>query len=223
MRRRPATVARARRSRSRTRSRVEHAAVPTLRFALRIDSRDGRRHPLGPARHADPDRRARGGATTRPRTSACSSCSARPRTGARRCARCSGRARRVVVPPFTGATLVDLPRRRAPTTSRSPPRATSTRSTTARCRSSSCSAARVFYAGDDGRLQTTRDLVGGGGRVPPAGRGVARDDGPPLPRARRGCGCGAERSTGCCAYQAARTRWRPGRTRSTRCSEERGP
>ena len=50
-----------------------------------------------------------GGATTRRRTSGCSSCSARSRTGARRCATLLWTRTTLVVPPFTGSTVVELP------------------------------------------------------------------------------------------------------------------
>ena len=88
-------------------ARVEHAAVPTLRFALRRRRRDGARA-LGPARRADPDRRAPARLRRGARTTGCSSSSGRSRTGARRCGRCCGRARRSSCPAFEGATVVDL-------------------------------------------------------------------------------------------------------------------
>ena len=52
-----------------------------------------------------------GGPTTSASRRGCSSCSGPRRTGGRRCARCCGRARRASCPPFTGTTVVDLPRR----------------------------------------------------------------------------------------------------------------
>ena len=145
---------------------LEHAAVPTLRFTLRVESPAARR-PLGPARRAGADRRAPARATTH--------------AAHDRLFELFGAARRdwgttlrtllwtrttLVVPAFDGpdggrpARPVHVrPRGRRR-------RATSTRSRTARCRSSSCSAARVFYARPDGRLQTARLSWDQRGRVP---------------------------------------------------------
>ena len=84
----------------------------------------------------------------------------RPRaTGAARCGACSGRSTTLVVPPFAGATTVDVPSR-ARTTSRSRRRSTWTRSTTARCRSSCCSAAPSSTPARTARLQVPRGSRG---------------------------------------------------------------
>ena len=101
-------------------------AIPTLAFAvtgagaprarggpdaaLRA-ARSRRRRRAGALGHArrrrSGSRRAARATRTRP-TTGCSSCSAPRAAGARRCARCCGRARRWSVPPFTGQTDVDL-------------------------------------------------------------------------------------------------------------------
>ena len=138
------------------------------------------------------------------------------RTGARRCARCCGRARRSSCRRSRGSTVVELP---VPCTLRPRGRwrrATSTRSATARCRSSSCSAARVFYAGADGPLQTARISWEHEAEYRAAGGGVEGDDGAPLPR--HGLAAAAQGQLRPAAPPTSRaTRWRRGRTPSTRC------
>ena len=97
---------------------------------------------------------ATGAATTRPSRSGSPSCSARPSAGATtlRDAAC-GRNVTLVVPPFDGATVVDLP---VPCTLRlrgdrgEVPRRLCA---TARCRSSCCSAARSSTPTPDGRCR----------------------------------------------------------------------
>ena len=215
-----------------TAARPLTGAVPELAFAVAdagaLRARRGADAALRPARRrararepirsvllddADPDRGAPARATTRRRTSGCSSCSATSRAGARRCARCCGRgvdasscrrsrAARVVdaaraVHLRPRGARVALPRRAR---------------RTARCRSSSCSAAPSSTRAPDGRLQTGADLLGAGGRVPAAGARVARDDGPHFPgsawlRLRR------EHLRPRCAPTGRATRCRAGRRR----------
>ena len=86
----------------RGRRAVEHAAVPTLRFAW-VSRRSARCCSTCRCR----SRRA-GAGTTRPRTTGCSSSSGRSRTGARRCGRCCGRARRSSSRRSRARRVVDL-------------------------------------------------------------------------------------------------------------------
>ena len=156
---------RAGRSSSRSRSRARRASStprsPTLRFALRDRDAGGAPIRSVAARRADPDRRAPAPLRRGASRSGWSSCSAsRERWGTTLRTLLWTRTT-LVVPAVHGrdrrSTLdvpctydlevaaAQLPRRAA---------------RTARCRSSSCSAARVFYAGADGRLQTARHLAG---------------------------------------------------------------
>ncbi len=140
----PSRTRRCRRSCSRTAGHRGRRAARCTRVALRCQIR------IEPQRrrYDAPRRRA-------PRTS----CSARRRGGATRCGRSCGRTSATTRRRrSTGATEVDLPDRRAPTTSRWPAPSTSTRSATARSRSSLLFSGTVFTRGDDG-------LRGRAGRV----------------------------------------------------------
>ena len=208
-------------------------ALPELGFAVqgaaplaarrradaRLHDRDrgggGPGGPLGAARRPGPDRRPPARATTRTPMRACSRSSARWPAGARRCARCCGRA------PRWSSRRSRAPRRsscrcRAATTWRCSRRSTSTRSRTASCRSSSCSAARCSTRAPAGMLQVVAHLLGAGGGLRAAGGGVAGDDGARTSRASRGCAWTRSASTAC-ARSSRAARWPRGRTRSTRC------
>ena len=185
--------------------RVEHAAVAdaalraarshgaAARRSARSCSTCRSRSRRAGARYDDAAQRAAVRAVRRRRTA-----------GARRCARCCGRARRWSSRPFTGATRRRAARAVHATTSRWPPSKYLARArATARCRSSSCSAARVFYARRGRRCCRPRGSRGSSEaeyRLPV--RGVARDDGPPLPRHAPGCGSREDASTGSCAYKS---------------------
>ena len=139
-----------RRARSRT--------PPCRRCASRCGSSARRRgDPLGPARRPGADRRAPAPLRRGRAGRACSSSSARRRAGARRCARCCGRATTLVVPAVHGRD--DASTLAVPCTLRlrgARVASTSTRSRTARCRSSCCSAARCSTPAPDGLLQMAR-------------------------------------------------------------------
>ena len=165
-----------RRARARLRGARRRAASSTRRcrrsrFALRDRSAGRRRDPLGLLDVAAPDRGAPPRATTTASRSGCSSCSAsRARWGddaadaavdAHHAGRAAVRRARRVVELHVPCTYDFEVTRRA---------ATSTRSTTARCRSSSCSAARSSTPAPGGLLQTARISWEQRGRLPAAGR-----------------------------------------------------
>ena len=187
-------------------ARVEHAAVPTLRFALRVES----------ARRAS--RSARCCSTRRSRSR---------RAGARyddaaheRLFELFGPAEQWGSDPAHAA--VDARDARRPAVHGQRPSSSCPIALHLRPRGRGVAllrrarrrrgAARVpvqrhrLLRAADGRLQAARISWEQRGRVPAAGRGVARDDGPPLPRHARGCGCGK---------RAVRPRWPPTR-RATR-------
>ena len=136
------------------------------------------------------------------------------RTTTRR-ARCSSTssARRSAGPATTTSIVVGAGRRaraelhrrrrvraaacRAPTTSRWRRRSTSTRCRTARSRSASTSPARIFYRGDDGRLQIVLVPWSCSAALRAAGRDVAADDRRALPGRAAGSGCTTTRSAAC--------------------------
>ena len=159
---------------------------PRSRFALKVDERERRADPLGAARRRS-CRSPRAGAPTSARSaSGCSSCSARPIAGARTLRTLlwtrhdAGRA--AVQRQHAGGAAGAL----HATTSRSRrPRYLERAGATARCRSSSCSAAR---SSTRTRTGATAGRRASRGRARPSYSlpvsGLARDDGPPLPRLR---------------------------------------
>ena len=210
-------------SRSRGARPLAHAAVPTLRFALRIERaaapRCARSCSTSQIQIAARRRALRRGPSRR----SWSSCSASRSAGATRCARCCGRGPRWSCPPFTGATVVELavpctydfevgggalPRRAA--RRRGAARAALQRHGVLRRRRR----ARCRPAGSSWEREA---------RVPAAGRACgARRWTRYFPRHAPGCGCGATRFDRLRAYKARARARRAGRRRSTRCCGDGG-
>ena len=144
---------------------------------------------------AAPLRARRGGA---PRTS----CSARRRSGATRCARSSGPTCRRRSP----RSRVDRgrpARRRAPTTSRSPPSKYLHASKTAWSPSCCCSPGPSFTV-EDGRLRVEPVVVGPRRHVPPAGRHLAGRRWTSTSPTADGSASAARPSTRCTRFKAER-------------------
>ena len=151
-----------------------------------------------------------GAPTTRPRSSACSSCSASRTAGPRRCARCSGCGRRRSCPRFTGETVVEL---QVPCTYDFEVTAAKYLAGARRRRGAARAAVQRhrLLRGRGRAAADGDDRLGPRGRVPAAGRGVARDDGHLLPGQRLAAARTARRSTGC-TPTARSTRSRAGST-----------
>ena len=123
------------------------------------------------------------GATTRPSRRSWPSCSARRTAGATRCAACCGRTPRSSSRRST-ARRSSTCSCRAPTTSRWRRRSTWPALRDGEMPLELLFSGTVFYAGAGGRAAGHPDLVERRGRAPAARAGLARDDGPVLPRQR---------------------------------------
>ena len=165
-------------------------------------------------------RSPRGGArTTMPSRSGCSSCSASRSAGARRCARCRGRAVSQVVPAFTGETVVDLRRAvhlRLRGDRREVPAGARRRGGPARVPVQRDG----LLHGRGGRAADGAHQLGPRGRVPRCRSRCGARRWTTTSPAAPGCGFPGTRSTGCTPTGRA-TRCRAGSTPSTRCCRRR--
>ena len=140
---------------------------------------DPRRRPALPGPH-----RAGPAALLRPRRrNGCSTCSARRSAGARRSGRCSGRTSAPSCRRSRASTVVDLP---VPCSSDFNLAATKYFAALEEGEIPLCFlfSGTIFYEARRGRACRSPDLLGEGGRLPPAGGDLARADGPLLSQQR---------------------------------------
>ena len=211
---------RAWRSPSRTPAPLEHAAVPTLRFGLRIESVGGRADPLGAARRPDPDRRAAAPLRRRAQDRLFELFGARSAGGHDAAHAAVDARRRSSSRRSAGATVVDLP---VPCTYDLEVAASRYLDALGdgEVPLEFLFSGTVFYAGEDGPAPDRADRLGARRRSTGCRSRCGGDDGPPLPRHGLAAARRERASTGCAPTSRAAP-CPPGTTRSTRCSPEGG-